>query len=334
MRSFLRFAAALVLTAWSHQVPAAPEPILIKFCHASAEDSAKGRAVEYFKNLVELRTQGRVRVEVFPNGLLYGEKDELEALQLGAVQMLVVPLVNFSALGLGDFDAFELPYLFADLDAVHKVTQGSVGEALLGKLDAKGMRGLAYWDVGFKQFSANRALRSPADAKGLRLRTKYSRVSDAEMRALGAVAQPTSLAAMFHALQAGHLDGTENPASMMYAEHLQDVQSYLTVSDHGYVGNALVVNLKFWNRLPAGVRRELASAAHDATHFANELARKDAEDSLEAMRRSGRTSVIALTSAEKALWRRALMPVHREAGERIEPEVLHAMYRETGFVLE
>jgi C4-dicarboxylate-binding protein DctP len=272
-----------------------------------------------------------VRVEVFPNSLLYGEKDELEALQLGAVQMLVAPLVNFSALGVRDFDIFELPYLFDGYGAVRRVTDGPVGEALLAQLDAKGMHGLGYWDVGFKELSANRELRLPGDASGLRLRVKYSRVSDAQMRALHAWPQPTSIADMASGIRAGTLDGSENPASILYAERLHELQRYLTLSDHAYIGGAMVANRDFWRRLPPDVRATLEAVARDTTRHANQLAKADNDAALEAMRRSGRIIVVELTRDERSQWKRALMPVHREAAQRMDPALLQAAYAEAGF---
>ncbi len=289
LRMKLRIACALLLAA-TLSLARAAEPIVIKFSHAAGEDTARARAIDYFRSVAETRTHGRVRVEVFHNSTLYGERDELEALQLGAIQMLVAPLVDFSALGARDFDVFELPYVFSDLDAVHRVTEGPVGAQ--------------------------------------RFRVKYSRVSDAALRAIGASPQPAPISAMYPALQAGHMDGTENPVATVQAEHLDQVQKFLTLSDHGYVGSVLVVNLRFWNRLPGDIRAHLAAAAQEATRMANELARKDADEALAAMRRDGHVTVVALDPAEKARWRAALMPVRREAAQRVTPEVLQSVYRD------
>ena len=334
MARLLRFAAALLIATLTLDGAPADAPIVIKFSHGAAEDSPKGKAAEYFRKLAEARTRGRVRVEIFPGYLLYGERDELEAVQLGAVQMLAAPLANFSAVGVRDFEVFELPYLFDGLAAVHRVTEGPAGAALLAQLDAKGMHGLGYWDFGFKEFSANRALRAPADAKGLRLRVKYSRVSDAQMRALGATPQATSVVDMYPGLRNGTLDGTESPAPLIRGERLDEVQRFLTVSDHAYVGSALVVNTKFWRRLPRDIRDALEGAAREATRYANELARKDNEDAIEAMRRGDRITVVTLSPAEKAQWKHALIGVHRDSERRIAPEVLSLVYDGAGFTPE
>ena len=328
---FPRVAAALAVAILCLDGAAAAAPVVIRFSHTAAEDSAKGRAAEYFKGLAEERTHGRVRVEVFANSTLYGDKDELEALQLGAVQMLAASLNNFSVLGVREFEAFELPYLFQDYEALHRVTDGPVGAALLATLEPKGIRGLAYWDNGFKQMSANKPLRLPDDLKGLRMRIRYSSVSEAQMRAVGVSPRVLAYADTFAALQSGALDGTEHTASFLYAERLYQVQKYVTLSDHGYLGSAVVVNRRFWEKLPSDIRAALEGAMRDATRFANESARRANDDAIEALKRSGTTVVITLTAEEKAAWKRAFMKVHRDSQGRIPEQALLSIYSGAGF---
>jgi len=150
-------AAALPAAALAQQ----PEPIVIKFSHVTATDTPKGLAAEYFRKLAEERTQGRVKVEVYANSQLYRDKEELEALQLGAVQMLAPSVPKFGPLGVREFEAFDLPYLFENEDELHKITQGPIGQQMLKKLETKGIIGLAYWDNGFKVLSANKPLPRP-----------------------------------------------------------------------------------------------------------------------------------------------------------------------------
>ena len=328
----LRLTAVLLLAAaLAPRETAAQAPIVIKFSHVTAVDTPKGKAAEHFKLLAEARTKGRVRIEVFHNSALYKDKEELEALQLGAVQMLAPSLAKFGGLGVLDFEVFDLPYIFDSYDDLHRVTQGRVGAELLAKLEAKGIRGLAYWDNGFKHMSANRALRLPEDFRGLKMRIQPSKVIDAQMRALGASPQPMAFSEAYQALNAGVVDGTENPASNLYTQRMHEVQKYLTVSAHGYLGYAVIVNRKFWERLPADIRGALESAMREATTYANDIAKKENEAALEAVRRSGRTHIITLTPEEKAAWKRALVKVHRETEDRIPRDLLLAIYKETGF---
>src|SRR2546426_2365835 len=147
----------------------AQQPIVIKFSHVVALDTPKGKGAEYFKKLAEERTKGRVKVEVYPNSSLFKDGEEMEALQLGSVQMLAPSLAKFGPLGVREFEVFDLPYIFDDYGELHKVTEGPVGAALFKKLESKGIVGIAYWDNGFKVMSANKPLRMPEDMKGLKM---------------------------------------------------------------------------------------------------------------------------------------------------------------------
>ena len=309
----------------------AQSPIVIKFSHVVAVDTPKGKGADYFKKLAEERTKGRVKVEVYPNSQLYKDKEELEALQLGAVQMLAPSLAKFGGLGAREFEVFDLPYIFDNYTELHKVTRGPVGAALLKKLEPKGIIGLAYWDNGFKVMSANKPLRMPDDFKGLKMRIQSSKVLDMQMRALGANPQVMAFSEVYQALQTGVVDGTENPPSNLYTQKMYEVQKYVTVSDHGYLGYAIIVNKKFWEGLPADIRKTLEGAMKDATKYADDIAKKENDDALEAVRKSGRSEVITLTPEQKKAWKKALVKVHKEAESRIGKDLIQSIYRETGF---
>jgi C4-dicarboxylate-binding protein DctP len=318
---------ALVLTGSA----AAEQPIVIKFSHVVAEDTPKGRAAVYFAKLVEQRTKGRVKIQVYPNSQLYKDSDEMAALQKGSVQMLAPSLAKFGQLGLPQFELFDLPYIFDDYADAHRVTFGPIGKELLNKLQSKGIVGLAYWDNGFKQMSANKPLRRPEDMKGLKMRVQPSAVLQAQMRTLGAIPEVMDFSAAYQALKSGAVDGTENPASNFLTQQMQDVQKHLSVTHHGYVGYAVIVNKKFWDRLPADVRATLTAALREATIFANDIALGANIDALEAIERTGKTQVLRLTAQERTAWKKALLPVHREMESRIGRSLIQAIYKETGF---
>ena len=309
----------------------AQQPIVIKFSHVVAVDTPKGKAAEYFKKLAEERTKGRVKVEVYPNSTLFKDGEELEALQLGSVQMLAPSLAKFGPLGVREFEVFDLPYIFDNYDELHKVTGGPVGQGLFKKLESKGLVGLAYWDNGFKDMSANKPIRVPADYKGLKMRIQSSKVLGDEMKALGAIPQVMAFSEVYQALQTGVVDGTENPPSNIYTQKMNEVQKYVALTEHGYLGYAVIVNKKFWDGLPADVRAALESAMKDATKYANDIAKKENEDATEAVRKSGKTQVLTLTPAEKAVWKKALVPVHKELEGRIGKDLIQSVYKETGF---
>ena len=324
---FSAIAAALASHCVQAQTPA-QAPIVIKFSHVVASDTPKGKAAERFKLLAEKATGGRVRIDVYPNNQLYKDKEELEALQLGAVQMLAPSLAKFGPLGVREFEVFDLPYIFPTKEVLYRVTEGPVGQGLLKKLESKGITGLAFWDNGFKVMSSNKPLRTPADFKGLKMRIQPSKVLDAQMRALGASPQALSFGEVYQALQSGVVDGTENPPSNFYTQRMHELQRHLTVSNHGYLGYAVIVNKKFWDGLPSGIRTALEEAMRDATKYANAIAQKENEEAMEAIRKSGRTTIYVLSEKEKEEWRRALLGVHKEMEPRIGKELLAEVYRE------
>src|SRR5438045_3798262 len=307
-RSCVALAAAALLALAGSAF--AQQPIVIKFSHVVALDTPKGKGAEYFKKLAEERTNGRVKVEVYPNSSLFKDGEEMEALQLGSVQMLAPSVSKFGPLGAREFEIFDLPYIFDSYDDLHKVTDGPVGKALFKKLESKGITGLAYWANGFKDMSANKPLRKPEDMKGLKMRIQSSKVLESEMRALGAPPQVMAFSEVYQAMQTGVVDGSENPPSNFYTQKMHEVQKYLTLTDHGVIQYAVIVNKKFWDGLPADIRTTLEGAMKDATKYANDIAKKENDDALEAVRKSGKTQIIARTADEQAPMKRALVSVH------------------------
>lgn len=328
---FKKIFVAVLTMALALPICAQAAPIVIKFSHVVANDTPKGQAANYFKKLAEERTKGRVKVEVYPNSQLFKDKEEMEALQMGSVQMLAPSLAKFGPLGLKEFELFDLPFIFDDYAELHKVTQGPVGAKLLKKLESKGLIGLAYWDNGFKVMSANRPLRMPADFRGLKMRIQSSKVLDSQMRSVGAMPQMLAFSEVYQALQTGVVDGTENPPSNLYTQKMYEVQKYVTVSNHGYLGYAVLVNKKFWMGLPADIRTILEGCMKDATAFANKVAKKDNDNALAAVKKSGRSQLIYLTKQERSAWKKAMDKAHKENMNRIGADIVKEVYRETGY---
>ena len=328
-RFFLAVAAS-VLFAFAGSA-LAQQPIVIKFSHVVALDTPKGKAAEYFKKLADERTKGRVKVEVYPNSTLYKDGEEMEALQLGSVQMLAPSVAKFGPLGVREFEVFDLPYIFDNFDELHKVTDGPVGKKLFQKLETKGIVGLAFWDNGFKDFSANKPIKVPADYKGLKMRIQSSKVLGDEIKALGAIPQVMAFSEVYQALQTGVVDGTENPPSNFYTQKMNEVQKFLAMTDHGVIEYAVIANKKFWDGLPADVRTALEGAMKDATKYANDIAKKENDDALEAVKKAGKTTIITLTADEKAQMKKALMVVHKDNESRVGKEIIAEVYKATGF---
>jgi C4-dicarboxylate-binding protein DctP len=301
-------------------------PIILKFSHVVAPDTPKGKAALKFKELAEARTKGAVRVEVYPNSQLAKDQEEMGALQLNAVQMLAPSVSKFGPIGVREFEVFDLPYIIPDRDTLYRVTEGEVGRKLFAKLEPKGIKGLAYWDNGFKHMSANRPLRKLPDLRGLKVRIQSSKVLEAQMKALGAIPRAMAFSETYTALQQGVVDGTENTLSNMYTQKMHEVQKHLTLSEHGYILYAVIVNKKFWDGLPAKIRTALEAALAEATGYEHEIARAENEAALAAIKAAKTTEITVLPPEERARWRDALLPVHRKFERMVGKDTIDAFY--------
>ena len=326
-----KVAFAILGAALSVGVAYAQQPIVIKFSHVVAENTPKGKGALKFKELAESRTKGRVKVEVYPNSQLFKDGEEMQMLQLGNVQMLAPSVSKFGPLGVRAFEVFDLPYIFDDEKDLHNVTQGRIGQQLFKMLESKGIIGLAYWDNGFKQMSSNKPLKTPADFRGQKIRIQSSKVLDAQMRALGATPQVMAFSEVYQALQTGVVDGQENTWSNIYTQRFNEVQKYITKSDHGVIEYAVIANKKFWDGLPADIRGELESSMKDATKYANDIAKSENDEALEKIKAAGKSQIILLTPDEKKAWKKAELKVHRENEGSIGKELIQEIYKDTGF---
>lgn len=316
-------AACCSFSAAAETAAPAPAPVIvIKFSHVVAIDTPKGQAAEHFKATAEKLTKGRVRVEVYSNSQLLKTNDELEALQKGTVQMLAPALATFGAIGLSEFEVFDIPYMFPTRTALYAVTDGPIGKNLLKKLEPKGIVGLGYWDNGFKIMTSNKPLHVPADYQGQKMRISSSQTLMAQMRALGAVPAEVGFAETYQAMKTGALDGAENSASNLYTQKMNDVQKHLSLTNHGYIGYVVVVNKKFWEGLPADIRVALEAALREATAYERIIAQLDNDRSIDAIKKIGKTIVYVPTAAEDAAMRKALAPVRQQVEARIGKDLV------------
>jgi C4-dicarboxylate-binding protein DctP len=326
-------AAAVALTGFAFTPGAAfaQQPIVIKFSHVVSPDAPKGKAAIVFKELAEKYTSGKVKVEVYPNSSLYKDKEELEALQLGSVQLLAPSLAKFGPLGVREYDIFDLPFLMSDDVRARQMMASPMMADFHKKLEAKGVAPLAYWDNGAYVYTANRPLIRPEDFRGLKFRIQGSKVMDASARALGAIPQTIAFAEVYQTLQTGVVDGQDNVPSNILTQKFHEVQKYLTVSYHGRLTYALIANKKFWDSLPEDVKEPLARAVKESTDFFNETAAKDNDEALEKIKASGRVEFHYLTEDEKKAWIAKLMPVHKEMQSRFGKDFIERIYKASGF---
>jgi len=321
LRRFFTLFLCWASIAWGQTT----HPIIIQFSHVVAADTPKGRAALRFKELAEARTGGRVQVEVYANSQLYQDREELEALRLGAVQMLAPSLSKLAGTGISDFEVFDLPFLFRSHADFHAIADGPIGSQLLHKLEAQGFKGLAFWDNGFKVFSANRPLRRVEDFQGLKFRVQASRTLVEQMKALQAEPSVSTFVNVHDALQSGKLDGQENTPINISSQHLNQVQTHLTLSNHGYLAYAVLVNQAFWDRLPASIRPVLEGALRDATAFENGLAETENAKALERIQNAGNMHIYRPTAGELRAWAQTMNAVYAKSRAWIDPQLLSAV---------
>ena len=324
-------AATLALTlGWFGQA-LAQSPIVIKFSHVVTDDTPKGKASLKFKELAEKYTNGKVKVEIYPNSTLYKDAEELEALQLGAVQILAPSTGKFAPLGVKEFEALDLPFIFPDLATYNKIANGPVGKMLLQKLDAKGVTGMAFWDNGFYVISANKPLILPTDMRGLKIRISGSKVADAQLRLLGASPQIMAFSELYQALQTGVVDGAENTPSNYLTQKLREVQKNMTLLYHSHLAYAVITNKKFWDGLPADIRPQLDKAMAEATEYNNSISVQENVDALAAIRKSGKIDIHEPTKEERQKWMDAMLPVYKTVEPRVGKDMIDLMMKEAGF---
>jgi C4-dicarboxylate-binding protein DctP len=290
----------------------AQQPIVIKFSHVVAENTPKGQGALKFKELAEKKLPGKVQVQVFPSSQLFGDAKELEALLLGDVQFIAPSLSKFDRYT-KSIQVFDLPFLFEDIDAVDRFQKSPKGQGLLTAMKSKGLLGLAYWHNGMKQLSDNKdQLKVPEDVKGLKFRIQASDVLEAQFRALGANPQKMAFSEVYQALQTGVVDGQENTWSNIYSQKFYEVQKTIAVTNHGLIDYMVVTNAKWWDGLPADVRKGLTESMAEATVFSNKLANDLNDADRKKIADAGKAKIQTLSKADLALWQKAMAPVWKK----------------------
>ncbi len=288
----------------------------IKFSHVVSPSSPKGKAADFFAKKVDELTKGKVKVEVFPNSQLYTDKAVMKGLRFNNVQMAAPSFSKFTSL-VPALQLFDLPFLFRDTDHLHKVMDGEVGQALKDKVTKKGFVALDFWDNGFKQFSSNKkAVVVPKDLAGQKVRIMSSKVLEAQMKALGANPQVLPFSEVYSALQQGVVDGGENPLSNFYTKKFYEVQSSVSLTNHGYLGYLVVVSKKFWKKLPKDLKEKVLQAMKEATEQERKYAKELDEFYLgkvkEYEKSSGKIKVIYPSKEDVEKFRKATEVVYPE----------------------
>lgn len=288
----------------------------LKFSHVVSANTPKGKAADFFEKRLEELSKGKIDVQVYPSSQLYNDNAVLKALRLNSVQMAAPSFSKFGKI-VPQLALFDLPFIFRDAKHLHAVQDGEVGQALKDKVTAKGIVALNYWDNAFKQLSSNKnALRMPADAQGQKFRIMSSKVLEAQFHAVGANPQMMAFSEVYSGLQQGVIDAAENPISNIYTKKFHEVQKYLTVSNHGYLGYLVVMSQKFWNSLPADLQANVTQAMNEATEkereYAAELNDSQFELIKEYAKKTGKLQINELTPKEIEAWRNAVSKIYPE----------------------
>ncbi|HHE3463508.1 TRAP transporter substrate-binding protein [Pasteurella multocida] len=315
--SAMIISAAFSFSAWAN------EPIVIKFSHVVANETPKGQGALMFQKLVEERLAGKVKVEVYPNSSLYGDGKEMEALLLNNVQMLAPSLAKFDKYT-KKIQIFDLPFLFDDIEAVQRFEQSEAGKSLLKSMEEKGITGLGYWNNDLKQLSANKELREPRDARGLKFRVQNSEVLDAQFKALKAVPRKMAFGEMYQGLQTGVVNGAENPYSNIYSQKIHEVQKFITESNHGLLSYMVIVNTNFWNSIPEDIRAELSKILDEVSVEVNKKSHDLNLADKQKIIDSKASTIITLTPEQREKWRDAVRPVWKQFEGEIGADLIQA----------
>ena len=295
----IMIASLLATSAFSAQY-------VLKFSHVVSPNTPKGKAADFFAKRLEELSGGKIDVQVYPNSQLYKDKAVLKALKLNSVQMACPSFSKFGRF-VPQLALFDLPFLFKDMDHVHKVQDSEVGAKLKNMVTKKGYVALDFWDNGFKELtSSKRPILWPKDAAGQKFRIMSSKVLEAQFKAVGANPQMMPFSEVYSALQQGVIDGEENTISNIYTKKFYEVQKYMTMSNHGYLGYLVVMSKKFWNSLPADLKKDVKKAMKEATakerQYAIELNNSQFAKIKAYADKTGKLKIYNLTPEQRAAW--------------------------------
>ena len=306
---------ALGVTA-AMTVSATAAEYVLKFSHVVSPNTPKGKAADFFEKRLEELSKGRIDVQVYPNSQLYKDSAVLKALKLNSVQMACPSFSKFGKI-VPQLALFDLPFLFKDIDHLHRVQDSAVGQKLKDMVTAKGFVALDFWDNAFKQMTdSKRPLIKPEDCKGLKFRIMSSKVLEAQFKAVGAIPQVMPFSEVYSALQQGVIDGQENTNSNIYTKKFYEVQKYMSVTNHGYLGYLVVMSKKFWNSLPDDLKAAVKQAMKEATakerQWAIELDKSQFAKIKEYADKTGKLQITVLTPEQITVWKKAMEKIYPE----------------------
>lgn len=296
----------------------------VKFAHVVSENAPKGKAANFFAKRVEELTDGQIKVHVFPSAQLVDDDKVFQELKRNNVQLAAPSFSKFTPFA-KEFNLWDVPFLFRDTEHLHNVMDGEVGKILRDVISSKGYIALDYWDAGFKQFSTNKKpIILPSDAEGQKMRIMSSKVLEEQTKAIKAIPQVLPFGEVYSALQTGVVDAAENPLSNLYNSKFYEVQSSITISNHGYLGYLVVASEKFWNSLPQDLQEKFTTAMREATIYEREESAKEEKvllDRLKADDKTG-TKVYELDAAQKQQWQDVMIAIYPKFYDLVGKELI------------
>lgn len=299
--------------------------MVLKFHHDLPEDSAQHVAAEKFRDLVAERTKGEIEVKVFPNNGLGDDVQAAQQMQFGAIEGGIIPtakLSNFQP----SMQLPDLPFLFPSPEVAHKFLDSEVGDELLATLDKVGLKGVTFWESGFKQFTCNNAVEKPEDFKGRKVRVMESPIIIAQFRALGSTPAPIAFSETYTALQQRVVDCQENPLVSIVNMKFHEVQTNTIISNHAYLGYAFVFSKKWFDGLDEATRKILVDTAREITAFQREETARREEGYLKTISGSS-TKLTTLPEEHRGAFEAATRPVHDQFKDAIGAELLDKTYK-------
>lgn len=302
--------------------------IEITYGHGFNPGTPQARSAEEFKARVEKESEGRIVVNLFPSGQLGSAKDMFESMQMGTQEIALLPTARISGFS-PTLQIFDLPFLFPDKETAYEIFDGEVGAQLLATLDSTGVKGLAIYEDGFKHFTCNTNLETLADFSGKKFRTMESPIIMEQFKTLGANPVPVDFAELYNALQQGTVDGQENPLVTIDSVKLYEVQDYLLLSSHAYLGHVFLVSGSWYDALDPELQEIISRNAKDIAGWERDLVAQEEATYLETIKASG-TTVIELSDAERAKMKEATASVYDIAKDIVGAELLDLVVKAAG----
>lgn len=298
------------------------ETYTIRLAHLVPEEQSSHVAAVDFKEKLEAESDGRLKVELYPNGQLYGsDREAIEAVQLGNIEM-TIPAVAAMASFNEKFQVFDLPFLFNNNEAAYKALDGDLGQELMADLESNGLKGLVFGENGFRHVSNNEGpIEKPEDMEGLKMRTLESPLHTDTFNAFGANASPFAFGELYTALQQGTYDAMDCPISLYYTNKFYEVQDYLTLTGHVYAATSLLMNDDFYNDLPEDLQELLMEASEEFRTQQRELAQQQDTEFMDQLEAEG-MQINDLTDEQRDAFREAAAPVYEKYEGQIGADLI------------